>query len=164
MLRILTICVFILGFTVVAFAQDEAEPKGKAKAETQFSVKSLKTIDAETSQVGEDVNFVLTAAVEAGGMKLDEGAEFLARIVNIERLSDDNKSSKISILFDFIQSGDEFMPCKAVIVSIENGPPDVKVETSETFEGGTMLMMAGKNLKIPEGSIFKIKLIKDIEE
>ncbi|HUF03460.1 MAG TPA: hypothetical protein VMM38_04720 [Aridibacter sp.] len=164
MLRTLTICVFILGLTVVAFAQDEPEPKGKVKAETQFSVKSLKTIDAETSQVGEDVNFVLTSDVQAEGMKLDEGAEFLARIVNIERFTDENKGSKISILFDFIQSGEKFMPCKALIVSIENGPPDLKVETSETFEGGTMLMMAGKNLKIPEGSIFRIKLIKDVEQ
>lgn len=163
MLRILTICVLMLSFAVFAFAQDEPESKGKVKAETQFSVKSLKVLDAENSKIGDDVNFVLTSEVEGDGFKLEPGSEFLARIVNIEKLSDKNKKSKISILFDFIQSGEEFMPCKAAIIEIVDSADDITLETSETFEGGTMLVMAGKNLMIPEGSVFKIKLLRDVE-
>jgi len=84
-----------------------------------------------------------------------------ARIVNVQKLSDNNKRSKISIMFDFVQSGEDFMNCKAVIVGIDQ-MADVKMESSETFEGGTILTLTGRNLKIDEGKVFQVKLIKDI--
>lgn len=163
MFRILLISSLVLSFAVFASAQDEPAEKGKLKAETQFTVKSLAAIDAEASSVGQDINFVLISPVEGEGLKLEPGAELLGRIVNIKKVNDDNETSQISILFDFVQSGDEFMPCKAVIIAIENAPAGIKLKTSETIEGGTLLMMEGKNLKVAEGSIFKVKLVTDIE-
>lgn len=163
MFRILLITSLVFSFAVFASAQDEPKEKGTLKAETQFTVKSLAPIDAETSTVGQDINFVLVSVVEGDGIKLEPGAELLGRIIKIEKVSDDNGASKISVLFDFVQSGEDFMPCKAVIVAIENGPEGVKLKTIETIEGGTLLMMEGKNLKIAEGALFKVKLITDVE-
>lgn len=162
--RIITICVLMLSFALLAFAQDANPPenKGTLKAKTVFTVKSLTGLNAETSKVGEDVNFELVDPVQGDGLKLDPGAEFLARIVTIEKMTAESKESQISILFDFIQSGDDFMPCQAVIVKIENLSDDVKLSTKGVFEGGTLLTLKGKNLNIPEGSIFKVELIKDV--
>ena len=164
MARIIFTCGLILSLGVLAFAQDAAPPKGKVKAQTQIVAKITKTIDATSSNVGEDVNFVLTDAVEGEGMKIEPGSELYARIVNVETVSDNNKESLISIMFDFVQSGEDFMPCKAVIVGIEQMGEDIKFESSETFEGGTVLRLRGKNLKIDEGKIFKVKLIKDVAQ
>lgn len=157
MLRITTICVLILSVAVLAYGQDNTAKT----AGTQITAKSKKAIDVENSQVGDDLNFEVTTSVDAEGVKVDPGAELMARIVNVEKISDTNKSSRISILFDFIHSGEEFLPCKALIVGIENAGQDVKVESSENFEGGTRLTLAGQNIKIPEGVIFKIRLIKE---
>ena len=157
---------FLLGIAVVVtfatcvLAQSEP-PKGKVKANTQFAAKITKTIDAESSNVGEDVNFVLTNDVQGDGMTIPSGSEIYARIVKVKKLSGQNKNSMISIMFDFVQSGEDFMNCKALIIGIDQ-MADVKMESSDTFEGGTILTLTGKNLKIDEGKIFQVKLIKDV--
>lgn len=162
MLRTLSICGLVLSFAFLALAQDDSTSKGKISAETQLTAKIQKTIDAESSSIGEDVNFVLTSDVVGDGMKIPSGSEMYARIVNVEKISDSNKNSKISILFDFVQAGEDFMTLKAVIIGIEQMPEDVKFETSDTFDGGTVLSLRGKNLKIDEGKVFRVKLIKDL--
>ncbi len=161
MLRTILVSGLILVFSALAFPQDGSAAKGKVKANTQLSAKITKTIDAESSNVGEDVNFVLTGDVQGDGMTIPGGSEIYARIVNVEKLSADSKNSRISIMFDFVQSGEDFMTCKAVILGIET-MADVKMESSETFEGGTILTLSGKNLRIDEGKVFKVRLIKDI--
>jgi hypothetical protein len=161
MFRSILVSGVILVFAAIAFAQDGSEAKGKVKANTQLTAKITKTIDAESCNIGEDVNFVLTGDVQGDGMTLAGGSEMYARIVNVEKLSGDRKNSEISIMFDFVQSGEDFMTLKAVILGIEN-MADVRTETSDTFEGGTVLSTKGKNLKINEGSVFTVKLIKDV--
>lgn len=160
MYRVMFAVAVIFAFAISALAQDQA-PKGKVKANTQFAAKITRTIDAESSSVGEDVNFVLTSDVQGDGMTIPSGSEVYARIVRVEKFSSDNKNSRISIMFDFVQSGEDFMTCKAVIIGIDQ-MADVKMESSETFEGGTILTLTGKNLKIDEGKVFQVKLIKDI--
>jgi hypothetical protein len=153
--------VLMLVFAAFTFAQDGSVAKGKVKANTQLTAKITKTIDAANCNIGEDVNFVLTGDVQGDGMTIPSGSEMYARIVNVEKLTDRNKNSQISIMFDFVQSGEDFMTLKAIILGVEQ-MADVKTETSDTFEGGTVLSTKGKNLKIDEGSVFSVRLIQDI--
>jgi hypothetical protein len=163
MFRSMLVSVLILVFAAFSFAQGESSAKGKVKANTQLTAKITKTIDAANCNIGEDVNFVLTGDVQGDGMMIPGGSEMYARIVNVEKLSEKNKNSQISIMFDFVQSGEDFMTLKAIILGVEQ-MADVKTEISDTFEGGTVLTIKGKNLKIDEGSVFSVKLIQDVAQ
>ena len=68
MLKFILFCSLILSFAVFVSAQDGSAPKGKVKAQTQMSAKITKTIDAESANIGEDVNFILTDAVQGDGI------------------------------------------------------------------------------------------------
>ena len=170
MLRILLTFTLIIGFGSFAMAQDTPPPaeetpvqKGKVKAETEMTAKITKAISSDSSTIGEDVNFILVKPVEGEGLTLPPGAELYARIVDVHKAEDADDLTKISIMFDFVQAGEDFIPCKALIIGVEQMGEQVKLEASETFEGGTVLTLKGKGLQINEGMVFKVKLIKDLD-
>lgn len=162
MTRLLFVFGLVLSLAFYTAAQGGTEKKGKVNAQTQFTAAVEKVIDAESSSVGDDLNFKLAEDLKGDGITILKGSEILGRIVSIEQLSAKNKASRVSIMFDFVQSGEDFMPCAAVIVGIEQLADDVKLERSKAYEGSTVLSLQGKNIKIGKGKLFRIKLVKDL--
>lgn len=166
MLKIVVTLCLIFVFCAVSFGQsDDSNKKILFKADTEFFAEIENTLDAEKNKIGEDVNFKLTEDLKGDGETLSKGSELYGRIVNVQQESDKNeKTSLISIMFDFVKKGDDFVPLTANIVTVENMPDEINYEQSPTFDGGTILTLKGKNVKVDKGSIFRIKLAKDITE
>jgi hypothetical protein len=166
MLKLLLTFSLVFLFCAVGSAQtDESNKKILFKADTEFSAEIENPLDAEKAKIGEDINFKLTEDFKGENDTIAKNSELYGRIVNIQKASDDNdKTSLISVMFDFVKKGDDFVPLTANIISVEKGLDEIKFEPSPTYNGGTMMTMKGKNIKIDKGAVFRIKLVKDITE
>lgn len=166
MLKLILTFSLVFAFCVVGFAQTEKSSKKVLfKANSEFSAEIENSLDAENAKIGEDVNFKLTEDFKGEGDTIVKNSEIYGRIVNIQKASDKNeKTSLISVLFDFVKKGDDFVPLTATIIAVDKGADEVKFEPSPTYEGGTMISTKGKNIKIDKGAVFRIKLSKDITE
>jgi hypothetical protein len=166
MLKLLLTFSLIFVFCAVGLAQTgESNKKILFKADTEFSAEIEKGLDAEEAKIGEDINFKLTEDFKGENDTIYKNSELYGRIVNIQKASDDNKkTSLISVMFDFVKKGDDFVPLTANIVAVDKSDGEIKFEPSPTYDGGTILSMKGKNIKIDKGAVFRIKLAKDITE
>lgn len=166
MLKIILTFGSVLIFCAAAFAQTaESNKKILFKAETEFSAQLENQLDAENAKIGEDANFKLTEDVRGEGDTIAKDSVLYGRIVNVEKASDANKkTSLISVMFDFVKKDEEFVPLTASIISAEKAPAGMKFAPSPTFAGGTVISTKGKNLMIDKGTVFRIKLVKDITE
>ncbi len=166
MLKIIITLGLLFAFCAVGFGQsDKSNKKILFKADTEFSAEIENGLDAEKNKIGEDINFKLAEDLKGDGETISKGSELYGRIVNIQKVSDENdKTSLISVMFDFVKKGDDFVPLTADVISIEKMPDEIKFEQSPTFDGGTILTMKGKNIKIDKGAVFRIKLAKNITE
>lgn len=172
MLRTVLAFGLLLLLVSVGFAQQEKtnespQNKGKIifKANTEFSAQVENEINAEKTKIGEGVDFVLTEDVKGEGVTMTKGSTLYGRVVNVEKASaDNNNTSQISVLFDFVKQGDDFMPLSATILSVAENADSIKFAPSPTFDGGTILSLKSKNLHLEKGKIFRIKLVKDITE
>lgn len=166
MLKLLLTFSLVFAFCAVGSAQtNESNKKVLFKAETEFSAEIENPLDAETAKIGEDVNFRLTEDFKGENDTIAKDSELYGRIVNVQKASDDNgKTSLISVMFDFVKKGDEFVSLTANIVAVDKSSDEIKFEPSPTYSGGTILSMKGKNIKIDKGAVFRIKLAKDITE
>lgn len=166
MLKLILTFGLIFVFCAVGFAQTESSNKKVLfKADSEFSAEIEKGLDAEKAKIGEDVNFKLTEDFKGEGETISKNSELYGRIVNIQKASDKNENtSLISVMFDFVKKDGDFVPLTANIVSVDKETEDVKFKPSPTYEGGTMISMKGKNIKIDKGAVFRIKLAKDILE
>lgn len=151
--------VLLSAFCAAAFAQDgKSEGNVILERGTEFSAALQTAIDAEKAKVADDVKFKTTAAVRS----LDKGTEIIGRVVRAEKISGENKTSKIGVLLDFIKDGDDFLPVDAVIVSIDGDKEGIKFEQSPVYGGGTLMTLDGKNIKLEKGTILHFKLEKDL--
>ena len=166
MMKIIITFGLLLVFCAIGFAQsDNPNKKILFKAGTEFSAQIENRLNAEENKIGEDLNFKLTEDFVGNGHTISKGSELYGRIVNVEKASDKNeKTSLISVMFDFVKEGDDFVALSAHVVSIENLTGEVKFESSPTFEGGTVISAKGTNIKIDKGAVFRIKLAKNITE
>lgn len=164
MLRtILIFALFAFSFTFSLAQGSESENKVIFKANTEFSAQIDNEIDTDKDSVGKDINFIITEDVKGEGTDILKGTAVYARVVNVEKASGQNgNTSKMCILFDFVQIDGNFVSLTAAIISIEGNPPDIKFEKSATFAGGTTLSTKGKNLRVDKGKVFRIKLLKDV--
>lgn len=162
------IITFSLIFLLCAagFAQtDKPNKKVLFKANTEFSAQIENGLDAGIAKIGEDVNFKLTEDVKGEGGTIAKDSTIYGRVVNVQKASDDNdKTSLISVMFDFVKKGEDFVPLTANIVTMEKSADTMKFEPSPTYDGGTVISAKGKNIKIDKGAVFRIKLSKDITE
>lgn len=169
MLKLILTFGSILVCCAVGFAQsDQSSQTNKKilfKANSEFSAQIESGLDAETAKIGEDVNFKLTEDFKGESETIVKDSELYGRIVNVQKASDDkSKTSLISVMFDFVKKGDDFVSLTANIISVEQSSDQIKFEPSPTFAGGTILSLKGKNIKIDKGVVFRIKLAKDITE
>jgi hypothetical protein len=154
--------VFTLGLVVLLFSISFAQEKVVFKANTEFPVQLDTAINTEKNNVGDDVSFVLTEDIIGEGTKIEKGSLVYGRIVSLDKISAKNETAKVCIMFDFVKNGSDFLSLVAVITVINPNPEAVKLTASNTFSGGTVLSLKGKEIQMDKGKIFRIKLIKDI--
>ena len=170
-----TIWGFLLFFTfvTVCFAQQNDSNTDEKnggnvilKAGTQISAQLQKTLDVETSKNNDDLVLKLTEDITGNGFKIEKGSELLGGVVRVEKAVDDESMSEISIFFDFLKDGDEYLPVKATVVSVasDNKNTEIQMAASPIFKGATIFSAKGKILRLEEGLILQVKLDKDIRK
>lgn len=159
---ILLIGIVLLSFALVS-AQDASEKNTDVviKADTEFSAKTSQSLSAETAKPGDDFNLTLTADLKCQEGSILKGAEVYGRILKVQKLSGENSGSEVTILFDYIKSGEEFISLHAVVTAIEGMPDAIKIVHSETIPGGTILSLTGKNLAVQQNTVLRLKVTND---
>lgn len=174
------ICGFLLFLTSVAICfaqQNNANADGKnegniiLKAGTQLSAQLQQALDVETNQGNDDFVLYLTDEITGGGVTLPKGTELLGRVVRVKKMDSDDPVSEISLSFDFLKFGEDYLSFKAGVLSVApedaGNATDKKVSepncaSSPVFKGATVISTKGKNLRLEPGLIFQLKLNKDI--
>jgi hypothetical protein len=159
---VLTLGLALLLVTIGFVENGDGQEKVVFKANTEFSIQLETEVNTTKNNVGDDVNFVLTADLSGEGFKLLKGTQVLGRIVNVEKLSAKTDTAKVCIMFDFVKNGDEYITLEAVILTIEPNPDTIKVAASTTFKGGTNLSVKSKEIQLDKGKVFHVKLLKDM--
>jgi hypothetical protein len=158
-------------FVTVCFAQqNDANTDEKnggniiLKAGTQVSGQLQQTLDVEKTQSGDEFVLTLTEDISGNGVTFIKGTELMGRVVRVKTISGDDNISEISIFFDFLKNGDDYLKFKASVMSAapEGAKPEIHFAASPVFKGATVISIKGKNLQLEEGSIFRLKLDKDL--
>jgi hypothetical protein len=168
-----TIWGFLLFFTfvTVCFAQQndsntDEKNGGKVilKAGTQISAQLQNTLDVETAKGNDDLVLKLTEDISSGDFTITKGSELLGGVVSAKKAADDKENSEIIIYFDFLKSGEDYLPFKAIVISIASTgkTSELQFVPSPFFKGATIISAKGKILRIEEGQIFQLKLDKDL--
>lgn len=167
------ICGFLMFFTfvTVCFAQqNDANTDEKnggnviLKAGTLLSAQLQQTLDVEKTKSGDDFLLTLNEDVQGNGVNFSKGTELMGRVVRVKTISGDDNISEISISFDFLKNGDDYLKFKASVISAvpEGTKPEIRFDASPVFKGATVISIKGKNLQLEEGLIFKVKLNRDL--
>ncbi len=179
-----TVWGFLLFFTfvTVCFAQQNNSNTDEKnggniilKTGTQISAQLRNTLDIETAKSNDNLVFILSDDISSGGFTINKGSEILGGVVTAKKAVDDKDTSEISIFFDFLKSGDDYLPFKATVTVIslpgstagnssENKNSKFQLTPSPVFKGATIISAKGKVLQIEEGSTFKLKLNQDLKK
>ncbi|MCB1023453.1 MAG: hypothetical protein KDB79_03630 [Acidobacteria bacterium] len=162
---ILSTLLLLAGFTL-CLGQDTAGSEKNSKliikADTQFSAKSSQQISAESTKPGADFNLTLAEDLKGIEGMIAKGSEVFGRVIKVEKLPNESSASEITIIFDFIKNGEDFIPLHALVIAIENQTDPIKLKASENIPGGTVFSLQGKNLTIEQDTLIRIKLTEDI--
>lgn len=152
--------VFVIALLMVSFCLAQ-ENKILVKSGIEFSIQNKTAIDSDKLNVGDDLKFALSQELKGEGGTIPVASEVYGRVVEVEKASGEGDLSKVTMIFDFIKNGEDFLMLKALVLSVQ-GNTDVKLESSETYEGGTILSLEGKKLLIESGKELRVKLIEDL--
>lgn len=161
MSRILILASFLVAIlSANSFAQKVVVPAG-----SMLSVASKKAIDSSVLKMGDELNFTLTNDLVVNGTTIPSGTEILGRVVESEKYDAKSRSSHVVVMFDFLKVGEEtYYVMQARIENAEEAVEGLNIAKSEEFEGGTVLSMKGSDLKMGQGSVFRIKVIEDVTD
>ncbi len=88
---------------------------------TNLDAKLLSTLDVKKAEVGDEVVLKTTQSIKQNGeVIIPKGTKLIGRITEVQRKTKENKTSKISMIFESLQNKDLALPLNASIVSISN--------------------------------------------
>jgi hypothetical protein len=127
----------VLFFSLVSFGQGNEKVQAKSHAQAaaeaaanvdknvmaatsaQVSGKLEKTLDISRAKVGDQVLLKTTQAVKQNGHTvIDKGSLLVGRVTEVQKKTQANASSSISIVFDKIISGGKEMPISGIVTSV----------------------------------------------
>lgn len=86
---------------------------------TVLDAKLLSSLNAKDAQVGDEVALKVTKSVKQDGeVIVPKGTKLIGRVTEVKRKSKDDKSSKLSMVFETLQNKSLSAPINASIVSI----------------------------------------------
>ena len=77
-------------------------------AGTEIPLVSSSKIDTGSMKVGDDANFVLASDVAGVSATILKGSVLYGRVVEVEKFDAAKGGSRIVLMFDFLQVGEEF--------------------------------------------------------
>ncbi len=86
---------------------------------TVLDAKLLSSLNAENAEVGDEVILKVTNSIKQDGeVVVPKGTRLIGRVTEVKRKSKDDKSSKLSMIFEKLQNKSLSAPINASIVSI----------------------------------------------
>ena len=159
---ILALSLVFLLFSVALGQQTDG--KVVFKANSEFPIQLETAFSTDKIGVGDEVDFTLAEDVTGeNGEKILKGATVFGRIVELEKISAKNETTKVTVLFDFIKSTDKFYSIVGMITTITPNADNIKMTPCKKFVGGTILSLKGKEIQFDKGKIFRIKLTEDVK-
>jgi hypothetical protein len=104
---------------------------------TNLDAKLLSTLDVKNAQVGDEVLLKTTKSIKQNGdVIVPKGTKLIGRISEVQKKSKENRTSKISMVFERLQNKNLTLPINASIISIANASGNLRA--TDLFEtGGT---------------------------
>ncbi len=94
---------------------------------TSLDAKLLSTLDVKKSEVGDEVVLKTTKSIKQDGdVIVPKGTKLIGRITEVQRKTDQDKTSKISMVFESLQNKNLTTPINASIVSIAKAGGNVQ--------------------------------------
>lgn len=88
---------------------------------TSLEAKLISTLDVKKSEVGDEVVLKTTKSIkQSGEVIVPKGTRLIGRITEVQRKTKEDKTSKISMVFEKLQNKNLTAPLSATIVSIAN--------------------------------------------
>lgn len=159
----------LVTFVAVCFAKQNVPPNGDKnegevllKAGTKLSAQLQQALDVEKSASGDDFVLILTADVQAVNEVIPKGTELLGRVVRVKAISADDKTSEISLSFDMIKIGDDYLRFKAGFLSGDQTTVGLTFAASPVYKNATVISLSGKNVRLEENAIFELVVDLDV--
>ena len=149
----------IAALAASAIAQNVVIPAG-----TDILVSNKSDIATEKLKIGDDLNFTLMAPIVVGALTIPEGTEILGRVLEVEKFDKKKGQAHVVMMFEFVKVGEEFYFVKATIDSTAEKKAGLSFAKSKDFEGGTVVLMKGKELSIAPGTSFNVKIAEDVTD
>lgn len=158
----------LVTFVAFCFANQNAPPNGDKdegevllKAGTKMSAQLQQTLDVEKAKTGDDFVLKLTQDVQAVNEVIPKGTELLGRVVRAKAISPDENTSEISLSFDMIKLGDDYLRFKAGLLSGDQASAGLTFSASPVYKNATVISLSGKNVRLEEGAVFE--LVTDLD-
>lgn len=159
----------LVTFVAVCLAKQNVSPNGDEnegevllKAGTKMSAQLQQTIDVENAKTGDDFVLKLTQDVQAVDDVIPKGTELLGRVVRAKAISPDEKTSEISLSFDMIKLGDDYLRFKAGFLSGDQSAAGLTFAASPVYKNATVISQTGKNVRLEEGAVFELVIDLDV--
>lgn len=156
--------ILIMGLMMLTVAVSARTPEVVLAAGTQLSATNNAIIDSATMNPGDEANFTLAADVKGSSGVIPKGSTLFGRVVEVEKVGGEKTESKLVIMFDFLQVGEDFYSMSAIIVSYSGAPAGIQLKESKEIEGSTLATLKGADINIAAGTAFSIRVGKDVEK
>lgn len=113
---------------------------------TQIAAQLQNTLDVKKAKVGDQVILKTTKAIKQNGqVVVDKGSSLIGRVTEVQQKAKGNAMSKVSVVFETLQSGKMTMPITATITSLtqaraninDNAQADVMSSSSTSAQTGS---------------------------
>ncbi len=120
----------------VSKSEEDTNTDSSLNAGTTLSGKLQSTLDVKNSKVGDPIVLKTTKSIkEDGEVIIPKGTKLIGRVTEVQQKTKDAAMSKISIIFESIQSKNLSAPLSATITSITSVSSNVA--TGDLFSSGS---------------------------
>src|SRR5258705_8120121 len=103
---------------------------------TRLAGELQNTIDVQRASVGDEVMLKTTEAIKSEGRKVvRKGSRLFGRVTDVSQKTKANGESRVSVLFERLETGSLEVPISARIVSLENGRARVRSGDQDILNG-----------------------------
>jgi hypothetical protein len=119
-----------------ASSASKAGNKVDIRSGTRLAGELQNTIDVSRASVGDEVMLKTTEAIKSEGRTVvRKGSRLFGRVTDVSQKTEANGESRISVLFERLETGLLEVPISARIVSLEKGRASVRNDDHDIFDG-----------------------------
>jgi hypothetical protein len=117
-------------------------------------------LDSKNAKVGLPVILKTSSSVSQNGkVVIPEGVKLFGHVTEVQLSSGNTSQTKIGLVFDRLQKGNQSMPISAEVTSIGRGDGALAgIQLTPSTDGATTLSSSGGNLRLEKGTTFNLKV------